>query len=257
MQTVNQNTTTTVVSTSTNPSGYGQPVVLTATVATQPSAGRPTGTVTFSEGGTSLGTGTLDANGNAFFGTDTLTLGAHTITASYAGDADFTASSGSVGQQVNQDTTTSLVSTSTNPTVYGQPVTFTATVAAATQPGAGTPTGTVTFRDGGTSLGTAPLAAGVATLTTSALPVGTQYVTATYNGDGNYAGSQTLAGPTSTITTFAGGGVGDGGPATNAAIRPDQIATDADGNLLIPDRPTHPQGGRNYGRYYHRGRQRL
>ena len=119
-----------------NPSVYGQPVTFTATVtATQPGAGTPTGTVTFIDDGTLLGSGILDANGNATFSTDTVPADTHTITAFYAGDAEFTASIGSVAQTVNQDTTTTVVSASANPAVYGQPVTFTATVAAATQPG--------------------------------------------------------------------------------------------------------------------------
>ena len=81
-------------------------------------------------------------------------------------------------------TTNDLVP-SANPTVLGQPVTLTDTVSTAS----GTPTGTVTFFANGISLGTAPLVGDVATLTTTALPAGTDVLTATYSGDVNFASS--------------------------------------------------------------------
>jgi hypothetical protein len=65
---------------------------------------------------------------------------------------------------------------------------FTATVAAAS-PGAGTPTGTVTFKNGSTTLGTGTLSGGVATYTTGALAIGTLSITAVYGGDTNFTGS--------------------------------------------------------------------
>jgi Bacterial Ig-like domain (group 3) len=81
--------------------------------------------------------------------------------------------------------TTALVS-SENPTFVGSSITFTATV---TGSGA-TPTGAVTFRDGGSSIGSGNLnAGGVATFTTSALLAGMHSITAVYGGDATYAGS--------------------------------------------------------------------
>ena len=237
-QTVNQDATTMAVSASANPSVYSQPVTFTANVAaTPPGAGTPAGTVTFSDDGTLLGTVNLDDNGNATFSITTLTLGTHTITASYAGDADFTATSGSVTQTVNQESTNTVVSASPNPSAYGQPVTFTATVAA-TPPGAGTPTGTVTFNDGDTLLGTAPLEAGTATLTDSSLDAGTHEVTAFYGGDGAnfFASTSGTVGPNSIITTVAGGGIASGVPATTAQLNsPSDVAVDAAGDLFIAD----------------------
>lgn len=86
-------------------------------------------------------------------------------------------------------TTTSLMS-STNPSTVGQPVTFTATVSPVNAP---PPTGTVTFFDGATNIGSSPVnVSGVATLTTSALAAGPHSITATYSGDANYAGSTSL-----------------------------------------------------------------
>src|SRR5262249_48249534 len=68
--------------------------------------------------------------------------------------------------------------------VFGQPVTFTATVTAAQ---GGTPTGIVTFRDGTASIGTGTLnSMGQATLITSTLSVASHTITATYEGDANF-----------------------------------------------------------------------
>ncbi len=89
---------------------------------------------------------------------------------------------------VSQAATTTVLSSSANPSVFGQPVTLTATVAPVA-PGSGTPTGTASFFDGATLLGSAALSSGVATLTTSSLSVGTHSITAVYSGDGNFIGS--------------------------------------------------------------------
>jgi len=89
-----------------------------------------------------------------------------------------------------QGTTTTSLTSSPDPAYAGNPVTFTATVT-----GAGvTPTGTVTFNDGSTTLGTVNLGLnGEALLTTSTLAVGAHSITAVYNGDGNYTGSPSAA----------------------------------------------------------------
>src|SRR5207247_1761140 len=144
--------TTSGVTSSANPSVSGQPVTFTATVkAKTAGAGTPTGTVTFKDGPTILGTGTLDSAGQAMFTTSTLAVGSHSITASYGGDANFNGStSPRITQSVKYGTTTS-VSSSLNPSVFGQSVKFTATVTA-NSPGSGTPTGKVTFKDGGTAI---------------------------------------------------------------------------------------------------------
>src|SRR5205814_1115709 len=77
------------------------------------------------------------------------------------------------------------VTSSANPSVFGQSVTFTATVTA-TAPGTGTPTGTVVFRDGGTPIGTNTLSSGQATFTTSSLSAASHTITVVYNGDANF-----------------------------------------------------------------------
>src|SRR5207248_2984662 len=94
-----------------------------------------------------------------------------------------------------------VVSSSTNPSVSGQSVTFTAAVTA-TASGAGTPTGTVTFKDGATTLGSGTLSGGSATFSTSALAAGTHTITAVYSGDSTFAPSTSSA-LTQTVTASA------------------------------------------------------
>lgn len=187
-QNVNQAATTTSVLGSPNPSVIGQSVTFTATVTSGATGFTPTGTVSFLDGGTPLGSGTLDANGQATFTTSNLTIGMHTITAVYGGDTNFTGSQGSTGQTVNQIETATSVASSVNPSVFGQNVTFTATVTFGAAPFI--PTGSVTFFDGGSPIGSGPInAQGVATFSTSTLNVAAHTITASYSGDTNFAAS--------------------------------------------------------------------
>jgi autotransporter-associated beta strand protein len=191
-QTVSKASTTTSNVTSSNASPvYGQAVTFTATVTvSSPGVGTPTGTVTFFDGVTSLGTGTLNGN-TATFTTTTLGAGSHSILASYNGDSNFSGSGSVSGlnQIVKQDSTTTSAVTSSNASpVFGQTVTFTTTVSAVA-PGSGTPTGTVTFLDGATSLGTGTLSNGTATFSTSDLAAGSHSITASYGGDSNFLAS--------------------------------------------------------------------
>src|SRR4029079_1912774 len=183
-QTVNKATSTTTLTSAADPSSLGQSVTLTATVTgTQ---GTPSGTVTFLEGATTLGTGTLNGSGVATFSTSALTLGAHTLTANYGGDTTYATSTDTDTHTVNKAPSTTVLTSAPDPSTFGQSVTLTATVTG-TQ---GTPTGTVTFLDGATSLGTGTLdASGVATLSTAAFTVGTHNLTANYGGDATYATS--------------------------------------------------------------------
>ena len=191
-QTVNQDSTTTSVVSSLNPSAYGQSVTFTATVsASAPGSGTPAGSVTFMDGSTKLATVALK-NGAALYSTAKLPTGTDTITATYNGSSSFKTSSASVSQTVNQDQTTTKLTSSVNPSVYGQAVTFTATVSAAS-PGSGTPSGSITFMDGGNTIGTGLLSSGKATFTTSSLSVGSHAITAVYSGDGNFTASTSTA----------------------------------------------------------------
>ena len=154
---IRQASATTAVTSSVNPTVYGQSVTFTATVSAMPPAtGTPTGTVTFYDGATAIDTATL-SNGAASYSTSALAAGGHSITVQYSGDTSFTGStSATLTQVVNQDGSATVVTSSVNASVYGQSVTFTATVSAAA-PGSGTPTGTVTFYDGTTVIDTATL----------------------------------------------------------------------------------------------------
>ncbi|HEY7157593.1 MAG TPA: Ig-like domain repeat protein [Gemmataceae bacterium] len=194
-QTVQQGLSFTTVSSSNNPALAGQPVTLTANVAS--AEGTPTGTVTFVDGTTTLGTAPLDANGNAALTTSSLALGSHNITATYGGDSNFTGSSGSLTQVVSQENTSNLSLASSVPSnaTLNQSITFTATVNGSS----GTPTGSVTFLDGDTVLSTSNLdGTGKATFTTSTLSLGSHDITAIYSGDGTY-GSNSAA-LTQTVT---------------------------------------------------------
>src|SRR5439155_7905575 len=122
------------------------------------------------------------SGGSVTYTNSTLSVTSHSITAVYNGDPNFnTNTSGVVTQTVNQADTTTLVATSVNPSVFGQSVTFTATVAAVL-PGGGTPTGSVVFIDGGTPLATNNLSGGSGTYTNSTLWVTSYSITAVYNG---------------------------------------------------------------------------
>jgi len=195
MQTVNQSATTTkLTKSSTTVLKYGQSVTFTATLAAvSPGAGTPTGIVTFFDNGSSIGAGTL-SGGIATFTTTTLPVGSNSITAVYGGDTNFTTStSGAMTQTVNQSsTTTKLTKNTTGAITSGQSVTFTATLAAVS-PGAGTPTGTVDFMDNGSSLGIITLSGGIAMLTTTTLPVGSNSITAVYSGDTDFTTSTSSA----------------------------------------------------------------
>ena len=205
MQTVNQAASSTSVSSSVNPSVFGQAVTFTATVsASPPGAGTPTGTVQFKDGVTNLGSAAALTSGTATFMTSSLAVGAHSITAVYSGDSNFTTSTGSLPTQtVNKANTGTVVSSSLNPSNSGQAVTFTAAVTAS-GPGSGTPTGTATFFDGASNIGSGALdGAGHATFTTSILSIGGHSITAQYGGDSGFNGSTSPI-LTQTVNSVAG-----------------------------------------------------
>jgi hypothetical protein len=177
--------TTTTLSSSPNPSIYGQSVLFTATVSSSVGAPPNGETVTFMKGTTVLGTGRL-SGGSASFTTSTLPGGTDYIKAVYGGDSDFLRSAKAVSQVVNKATTTTTLASSLNPSSFGQSVTFTATVAPQFS---GTVTGNVTFHNGTTALKTVSLSGGVAKFTTSALTSGAHSLTATYNGNASFIGS--------------------------------------------------------------------
>jgi hypothetical protein len=185
--------TTTSVVPSPPTSTYGQSVTLTATVTPTSGAADPDGTVTFTADGTTLGSSTLSTTGGvptASMLSTTLPVGTDSVTASFDGVPGFLASSSDTAAPVDVSRApTSLgLLTSTSPSTSAQAVTFTATVFPATGSGE---TGTVTFFDNGGAIGTGSVSNGQATLSTTALPVGTDLITAGYDGDGDFVASST------------------------------------------------------------------
>jgi len=177
--------TSTTLSSSLNPSIYGQSVTWKANVTTLGSV-PPTGTVNFAWDGYSIGAATLNASGVATLTKSNLNVYTYPLTAVYSGDANNAGSSSAVLNQVVKEATSSAaLSSSLNPSTQGQAVTFTATISSPTV----VPTGPVTFTAGTTALGTAQLSGGKATFSTSTLAVGSTTVKATYNGDSNIAES--------------------------------------------------------------------
>jgi hypothetical protein len=176
-------TTTTTINSSLNPSIYGQAVPFSATVTSSAGAPPDGEIVTFEQGATVLGTGTL-SGGTATLSTSAIAVGTKEIKAVYGGDASFSAStSASVGEVIGKATSATVVISSENPSSAGDAVTFTATVSPQFS---GTPTGTVVFKDGTKTLKSVSLSGGTASYTTSALASGTHSITANYNGSGDF-----------------------------------------------------------------------
>jgi hypothetical protein len=201
--------TATSLRTSANPAVFGQTLTLIATV-TAP-IGAPSGTVTFFDGTTVLGTGTVSSGGLATLTlTQSLGVGAHSLTASYAAKGAFAAStSPTLNQTVSKAATTTRLQASASSVGVGQQVVITASVVA-NFPGTGVPTGAVTFLDGSVVLGTVSIGnIGTATLRTSFTTTGTHTITAIYSGSENHLGSsqtvpeQVNATPVLTPTTTA------------------------------------------------------
>jgi hypothetical protein len=180
---------------------YGQTV--TFTVAISSSGGIPIGTVMFQDGNTVLGTADL-SNGQSTFSTATLTVGTHSISALYGGNLPYRTSYSSPFEVVITKAKTATIATaSTSSISQGQAVTLTAVVSVRA-PGAGTPTGTVTFKDGSTILSTIEISDGQAVFSTSQLGVGSHTITVTYSGDANFTGSTATLNQTITSANNAG-----------------------------------------------------
>jgi Bacterial Ig-like domain (group 3)/RTX calcium-binding nonapeptide repeat (4 copies) len=176
---------TTALAVSPNPSHTNDPITLTATV---PGPGRTaTGTVTFLDGMTGLGSAPLDGSGVATLTGVTLPVGSHFLRAEYGGDDYFAPStSAEVEQVVTGEPTSTGLTTSPNPTTYGQTVVLAATVGWNQGNGLPPPTGVVFFYDGAALLGAGILSGNQTVLNVSALSAGSHDLTARYAGDENY-----------------------------------------------------------------------
>lgn len=178
--------TSTTLTASPNPSFVGQSVTLTATVSpVSPATGTPTGSVTFSGPNGLNETVTLDGSGRATFSSTSLASG--TVTATYSGGAGFVGSSAAVGLAIGTASTTTSVTATPNPSLVGQTVSMTATVAPVA-PATDIPAGSVTFTGPDGLNETVSLdASGKATISSSSLASGT--VTVAYNGSEAFGGS--------------------------------------------------------------------
>ncbi len=222
------NTTTTITSDNPDPSVVGQTITVNYTVAPQ-FGGTPTGTVTVSDGVNSC-MGTVAAGSCNVALT---TVGARTLTATYAGDASFNGSFGTTAHQVNQaSTTTTITAESADPTAQGEVFTVFYTVSVSA-PGTGTPTGTVTVSDGVNScMGT--VAAGQCPLALNT--AGMRTLTATYSGNTNFAGSVSPGEPHTVLPVTAAPVEVSGRVVTSLGrgiSRASVIITDSSGNRRL------------------------
>jgi hypothetical protein len=169
-----------------SPTVVGQPASVTATVSA--GGASPAGAVQFAVDGTDVGSPVAVSGGSAASPnlTDStghsLAPGAHTVTAVFTPDdtTTYAPATGSTTQVVNQAATTQTIAvTATTVVAHVTPV----------APGAGTPTGSVTFTVGGKNVGNAPLTSGVATLEHVVKPGMTRQVASSYAGDVDFTGS--------------------------------------------------------------------
>jgi large repetitive protein len=212
-ETIEQIVTVTVLGTDANPVNAGATLHLTANVSLAPGStadGALTGNVTFRDGSTVLGAISVNSGGQAVLAISILSVGLHSLVASYAGNTNYASSnSTAVSQTVQQTATQTTLGAGSLTTLAGKPATFSVSVSSST----GTPAGQVSFRDGSSVLGTVTLSgAGTATFSTSSLSLGTHSITVVYAGNSSYTGSVSsveqcmvqLAQPTLTLSGPAG-----------------------------------------------------
>jgi hypothetical protein len=189
-------TTTTITA---PPITYGANGLVTVSVAS--SFGTVTGTVTLSVDGGAASSQNL-SGGSSIFTLTGLTGGAHTLSASYAAQGDFLASSATGTLMVNKAASTTLITANTlNPSAPGQAVVVSFQVT-----GNGTPTGTVTVSASSGEACAGTLSGGTGSCSLTFITVGSWTLTASYSGDGNFAGSssagvtQTVIGPLASLS---------------------------------------------------------
>ena len=157
---------------------YGASINLTATLTG--AGAKPTGSVTFLDGSTNLGSATLNSSGVAVLSTSAVPGGSNSITASYSGDTNYSAAtSPAVTVTVSKATQSITFAAPSTPVSYGvSPITLTATATSSL---------TVTF----TATGPATVSGNTLTITGA----GTVSVTASQSGDGNYSAAAPVSHP--------------------------------------------------------------
>ncbi len=183
-----QDTSSTTLAVSPALVNVGQTVTLTATVARQyGSSVAPTGTVTFTSGSTTLGSMTMGTDGTAALTVSNLAAGVYSIYATYSGDANYAGNSSYVQSLTVSATPVPVVTVASSVSLLAQGASVTLSATVVPYAGTVTPSGSVTFKNGGAALGTAMLdGSGKASLTTTALPPGMDTIFAAYGGDSTY-----------------------------------------------------------------------
>jgi hypothetical protein len=180
---------------SVNPTKYGQSVTFTAQASEVGTAAKLlTGTTSFYDGATLLSTKTV-ASGKAVLATVALHAGPHDLTAVYNRPLPFASvTSNLLTQNVDQATTTVTVSSNAPAAVFAQSVVLKAAVKPVAPAAGLVKTGTVDFFDGGVLIGTAIVKSGVASLpATKTLTLGDHFITVTYSGSADDIGSTTVS----------------------------------------------------------------
>lgn len=250
-QVTGKGVTTSSISTSKTPTVFGEPDTLTATVCpVAPSFLRPDGTVQFADAGTVIASAALSPNIQGFCSTaaatvTSLALGSHSIAANFVGTEGYGPSSGTLTQLVNKADTIVTITASANPSVYGQPVTYTETVCAAwpSSGPASPPSGQVS-----TTANPVPLAltpgggsqCAQAASTPSPVDVGTLTVSAQYLGDANFNASPISAGLVETINQAS--------TASTVSGRPNPSTYKSQVELLARACPVTPSAAGRYPR---------
>ena len=188
---------TTAVAFNPNPVAVGINEAITATTGTAIPGAQPTGNVTFLDGGNPISGAVALTAGAATFNINTLTAGAHSISFSYSGDTNFaplTSGASTLNVTSGAPTVSAPLSSAGATFTYGTTTNLQSTVTPANP----LPTGTIEFFDGATSLGTAALVSGTATLNNRLLAGGVHNnITAVYSGDANWT---TATSPAATVT---------------------------------------------------------
>jgi hypothetical protein len=191
--------------------------------------------------GSALGSGTIGMNGVfsvTVSGTGTLGVSSSpfTVLYGYVGDSNFNSASDMTTKlTVHKADTTTSVAASPGSSNLGDLVTVTATVTDTTANSSGTPTGLVTFFDNGTPIGTGTLAVGnsgnQATFTTSLLAVGSDSITAAYDGDANFIA--TGADANSTLSAAASETVALRGTNVSVLLNPSTQAVNSPSTMTV------------------------
>jgi hypothetical protein len=197
-------------------STYGQTVAIDISLTRSPTTSSqpaipPTGIVTFTDAGSTIGTGTLNFGPGGYYlyvsslNITTLTAGSHTLSANYSGDSNYSSAS-AVTLTTMVSAVTPTITVSAPNTVYASPATVPLTAVIPLASNLAAPTAKVGFYSGGTLLGSGALtysatAGGyVATYSATGLTGGTQSIIAEYPGDTNYNQATSAADPI-TVTT--------------------------------------------------------